>query len=181
MSGIQGWIASTREKLQREVLAIEERDDLTEDQKVSQIIVVFSSICAGIAIQPIPFADVIILTPVQAYMGTRISAIRGMPLSEKEVGEVLKEIAGVVGLGFLAQQLALGAYKTVLPFLAGLTTIPLVFGLTYGIGKVMDVYFVNRAKGKQMSADEIRSVWKDAQAEGRKKGKDKAKDIKRAG
>lgn len=179
MSDTQGFIASAKEKLHREITSIEERDDLTDDQKVHQIIIVFSSICAGVAIQPIPFADVFILTPIQAYMGTRISAIRGMPLSEKEVGEVLKEIAGVVGLGLLAQQLAIGAYKTVLPFLAGFTTIPLVFGMSYGIGKVMDVYFVSRAKGKKMSPDEIRKAWGQAHAEGKKKGKENAREIKR--
>lgn len=179
MGEADGFIASARAKLEREILNIEKRDDLTDDQKVSQIIVVFSSICAGVAIQPIPFADVFILTPIQAYMGTRISAIRGMPLSEKEVGEVLKEIAGVVGLGLLAQQLAIGAYKTVLPFLAGFTTIPLVFGMSFGIGKVMDTYFVSRAKGERMSPDQIKKAWAQARAEGNKKGKEKANEIKK--
>lgn len=179
MGDTQGFMSSVREKLQREISGIEKRDDLSDDQKVNQIIIVFSSICAGVAIQPIPFADIFVLTPIQAYMGTRISTIRGMPLSEKEVGEVLKEIAGAVGLALLAQQLALGAYKTVLPFLAGFTTIPLVFGLSYGIGKVMDVYFINRAKGKKMSPEEIRAAWGEAQKEGKSEGKRRAKDIRR--
>lgn len=180
VSDTQGFMSSVREKLQREISSIEKRDNLSDDQKVNQITIVFSSICAGVAIQPIPFADIFVLTPIQAYMGTRISAIRGMPLSEKEVGEVLKEIAGAVGLALLAQQLALGAYKTILPVLAGFTTIPLVFGLSYGIGKVMDVYFINRAKGKRMSPEEIRAVWGQARKEGQSEGKRRAKDIKRS-
>lgn len=85
----------------------------------------------------------------------------------------------MVGLGLLAQQLAIGAYKTVLPFLAGFTTIPLVFGMSFAIGRVMDAYFVNRAKGHRMTAEEIRKMWGQAHAEGKKKGKEKAKDIKR--
>ena len=180
MSETDGLIASLREKLEREITGIENRDDITDDEKVNRIIVVFSSVCAGVAVQPIPFADFFILTPLHAYMGTRISAIRGMPLSEKEVREVLKEIAGVVGLGLLAQQLAIGAYKTVLPFLAGFTTIPLVFGMSYGIGKVMDIYFINRAKGKKMSPEEIKKAWGQAHAEGRKKGKATAGEIKKS-
>lgn len=180
MNESEGLLASARAKLEREIIGIERRDDLTDDQKVNQIVMVFSSVCAGVAIQPIPFADIFVLTPIQAYMGTRISAIRGMPLSEKEVGEVLKEIAGVVGLGLLAQQLAIGAYKTVLPFLAGFTTIPLVFGMSYGIGKVMDVYFINRAKGKRMSPDEIKRAWAQARGEGTAAGKKRAGDIKKA-
>lgn len=179
MSAIDEVVARAKAKLHDEVLNIEQRSDLTDDQKVNQVIVVFSSICAGVAVQPIPFADFFLLTPIQAYMGTRISAIRGLPLSEKEVGEVLKEIAGVVGLGLLAQQLAIGTYKTFVPFLAGFTTIPLVFGLSYGIGKVMDLYFIGRAKGKRMSPDEIRKAWAKAHKEGKKKGKERASEIKR--
>lgn len=90
MSEPQRLLASLKERLRRDVMEIESRSDLTDDQKVNQIIIVFSSICAGVAIQPIPFADVFVLTPIQAYMGTRISAIRGMPLSEKEVGTYSK-------------------------------------------------------------------------------------------
>lgn len=179
MSKVDEVLEGAKARLRREVLSIEQRTDLTDDEKVQQIIVVFSSVCAGVAIQPIPFADIFLLTPIQAFMGTRISAIRGLPLSEKEVGEVLKEIAGVIGLGLLAQQLALGAYKTFVPFLAGFTTIPLVFGLSYGIGKVMDLYFINRAKGKRMSVEEIRDAWERARSEGQKKGKERASEIKR--
>lgn len=179
MSALDEWIAKSKAKLQREVLEIERRTDLTTDQKAVQIIVVFSGICAAAAVQPVPFADFFVLTPIQAYMGTRLSAIRGLPMSEKEVGEVLKEIAGVIGLGLLAQQLALGLYKTFVPFIAGVTTIPLVFGLSYGMGQVMDLYFINRAKGKRLSPDEIRNAWKKARAEGERQGKERADEIKR--
>ena len=173
-------LAASRAKLQHEILEIENRKDLTDDEKVEKIIWVFSSVCAGVAIQPIPFADIFLLTPIQAFMGTRISAIRGLSLSEREVSDVIKEIAGVVGLGLLAQQLALGAYKTFVPFLAGLTTIPLVLGLSYGIGKVMDMYFINRVKGRRMSKEEIKDAWKKARAERSKHQKPTAAEVKRA-
>ena len=75
-------IAQARARLQREVMDIETRDDLTDDQKISQIVVIFSTVCAAVAVQPIPFADIFFLTPIQALMGTRISAIRGVSLSE---------------------------------------------------------------------------------------------------
>ena len=52
------------------------------------------------------------------------------------MSEIYKEILGVLGLSFLAQQTAIGLYKTILPFLGAITTIPLVFVLTYSIGKV---------------------------------------------
>ncbi len=76
---------------------------------------IFSTVCAAIAIQPIPFADIFILTPLQAYMGVRISAIRRVPLSEKQASDLIKEIMGVVGMGMLAQQLGHRRGKALLP------------------------------------------------------------------
>ena len=52
------------------------------------------------------------------------------------MSEIYKEIIGVLGLSFLAQQTAIGLYKLGLPFIGGFMTIPLVFVLTYSIGKV---------------------------------------------
>jgi hypothetical protein len=72
------WINRIKEKIEREVTQIETREDLSTEEKVSRIIHMFSATCAAAAAQPLPFADIFILTPIQAYMGSRLSAIRGM-------------------------------------------------------------------------------------------------------
>ena len=54
-----------------------EKLDISDDEKVKKTIKFFGIVCAATAIQPIPFADIFILTPIQAYMGTRIAKIRG--------------------------------------------------------------------------------------------------------
>jgi uncharacterized protein (DUF697 family) len=149
-------IESAKKKLANEFFAIEKRDDLSDDEKVQHVIKISASVCAAVAIQPIPFADIFVLTPLQTLMGERIGSIRGFPISKKQSSDLIKEIAGVAGLGLLAQQLALGAYKVGLPGLAGFTTIPLVFGLTYAIGQVMNEYFKRKVKGEQLSKDEIK-------------------------
>ena len=82
-----------------------------------------------------------------------------MPLSEVEAKDLLKEIAGVVGLGMAAQQAALGLYKVGLPFLAGFTTIPLVYGLTYAIGRIMDFYLEKKSKGQTVSNADLKKMW----------------------
>lgn len=173
-------IDSAMQKIRAELTDIENRNDLSDDEKRSRIINYFSVICAAVAVQPIPFADIFVLTPLQAYMGERLSAIRGMPLSEKEAKDLLKEIAGVVGLGMAAQQIALGLYKTGLPFFAGFTTIPLVYGLTYAMGRVMDLYLEKKARGQTMSQADIRSMWKQARAEGQVKAKNARAEIIKA-
>ena len=81
MSSIKDRIIS---KVQREYVGIENRSDITDDEKVTKIINITASICAGLAVQPIPFADFFILTPIQAYIGSRIAAIRGVTVSKND-------------------------------------------------------------------------------------------------
>lgn len=154
--------------LSREYTGIENRIDLSADQKVSRIIKITASVCAAVAIQPIPFADIFILTPIQAYMGTRIAAVRGLSATRNEVSTYIKEIAGVIGLGMAAQQFAIGAYKLGLPFLGGFMTIPLVYGLTYGIGRVIDIYMVRKAEGRPVDPKILKRIWKEGREEGKK-------------
>lgn len=178
MTSDNGFFATAKARLQREVMDIENRTDLTNDQKVSQIIVIFSTVCAGVAVQPIPFADIFILTPLQAFMGTRISAIRGLRLSEKEASAIIKEIMGVVGAGMIAQQLGIAAAKIFFPIFGGVATIPVVFGLTFAIGKVMDLYFIHQVQGRKLSPDELKRAWSEAKKEGERQGKARTSEIK---
>lgn len=165
-------IERLKAKITREVTGIEARDDLSTEEKVSRIIHIFSATCAAAAAQPLPFADIFILTPIQVYMGARLSSIRGMPISEARANELLREVLGTVGMGMLAQQAALGLYKVGLPFLAGFTTIPLVYGLTFAVGRTMDYYLKEKSRGKAVSAAELKQRWREAKAEGRKLGND---------
>ena len=166
-----------KENIKKEVTDIENRTDLTDDQKVTRICTVFGTTCAAIAVQPIPFADIFVLTPIQAYMGKKIADIRGFNISEAGAKEIFKELAGLVGLGFLSQQLVIGAYKTVLPFISGVTTIPLVFGLTYGMGNVMDYYFIKKKKGEKIDPEIIKNIFKKAKEEGKQKAKENKNKI----
>lgn len=167
-----------KEKIKHEVSNIEKRTDLTKEEKVEKICVVFGTFCGALAVQPIPFADIFVLTPVQAYMGKKIADIHGYDITEQGATQIFTEIAGLIGMGLLSQQLAIGAYKTFLPFLGAITTIPLVFGLTYGMGKVMNAYFKAKIKGEAISKDQIREIFKNAKKEGQKIGKEKEDEIK---
>jgi uncharacterized protein (DUF697 family) len=142
-----------------------EKLDIPTDKKIDKILLSFSTICAATAVQPIPFADIFILTPIQLYMGTLIARVRGY---EFTMSQVYKEILGLLGLSYLAQQTAIGLYKTVLPFLGGFMTIPLVFGLTYAIGKVMNFYFVSKTEGKKFTKEDLINVFKQERKEAKK-------------
>lgn len=162
---------SITDRLKREIFEIEKRTDLSAEEKVSRITHITCATCAGVAVQPIPFADIFILTPIQAYMGSRIAAIRGVPISESEASTIIKEILGVIGMGFMAQQIAIGIWKTIIPGAGGFMTIPIVYGLSYAIMRVMDAYFVAKAGNRRLSESEIKNIWKHAKAQGEQHGK----------
>lgn len=170
-------IEKAKSTINKEVLDIERRTDLTGDEKVTRICTVFGTTCAAVAVQPIPFADIFVLTPIQAFMGKKIADIREYNISEAGAKEIFIELSGLVGLGFLSQQLVIGAYKTVLPFVGGFTTIPLVFGLTFGMGKVMDHYFQKKIKGEKIDPEMMKSVFEKAKSEGKKRAKENKEEI----
>ena len=62
-------------KLQKDYVGIENRTDITDDEKVTKIIHITASVCVGVAFQPIPFANLFILTPIQAYNDGLIEAL----------------------------------------------------------------------------------------------------------
>jgi uncharacterized protein (DUF697 family) len=157
-----------KKQLQDEFLSIEENRALTTDEKANKIIWTTSALCAGIAIQPIPFADMPILTGLQVYMGYKLGKVRGYDISESGMWDIVKHIGGVIGLGFAAQQTAIGLYKIGLPGLGGFMSVPLVGGLTYGIGKALDLYVTMRAEGKTPTDEDIKKAFKMGKAEGKK-------------
>ena len=176
-----GLVDDVKNYVVKDILEIEKRTDISDDEKISKIINAFAVACAAIAIQSIPFADYFILTPMQAFMGKKIADIRGYDIGEKGVEELIKEIGGVAGLGLVAQQVALGAYKVGLPFLAGFTTIPLVYGLTYGIGRVMDTYFKMKIRGETINPQTLKDIYKQAKKEGKDIGKKSKSDVQNRG
>ena len=89
MSSTDSIIEKAKEFLKKNLVEIEKRDDLSQSQKANRIINLFSGVCAGIAIQPIPFADIFVLTPIQVLMGERLAAIWGVPVTESSISAVI--------------------------------------------------------------------------------------------
>jgi uncharacterized protein (DUF697 family) len=111
-------------------------------------------------------------------MGSRIGAIRGFLISEAKAIDLVKELAGVVGLGMLGQNFVLTAYKVGVPYAGGFMTIPLVYGATYAIGKVMDAYFKQKRKGESIDKEALKLIWKETLEKKKAEGKKMRKEIR---
>jgi len=138
------------------------------DASVRKAIHLTAGTCALVAIQPLPFADIFVLAPIQATLACRIARLRGQEVSMAQARRMLRELIGVIGLGYTAQQAAIGLYKLGLPGFGGFVTIPLVYGLTYGIGRVIDFYYRALASGTPFSRKEAVRVFRSGRKEGRR-------------
>ena len=81
-----------KDYIERNLPEIEKRDDIPNDEKSSRTIHLFSATCAGVAVQPIPFADIFILTPVQAYMATRLASVHGVSINKATAWENVTDL-----------------------------------------------------------------------------------------
>ncbi len=140
----------------------------SKELKIKIIITLSSAVCAIVAVQPIPFADAFILTPIQLIMVRYLGSVHGLNYSENRLQNILTQLLAVVGWGILIQQVILGLYKTILPFLGGVTTIPLVFIATYGLGYTMNAYLKSQAEGKQLTNTELKRIKQEVENEVKK-------------
>lgn len=159
-------------KAQEQSLSLKKTlDNIVEDPSISQnskvtIVIHLTSICCAItAAQPIPFADIFILTPIQIVMVVYLRKVIGLTNDDQDPKEFIAYLVGVVGWGLLAQQAILGLYKTVLPFMGGLTTIPLVYIATYGLGYSAKALLEAKILGKTLSDKELKNIANIAKSE----------------
>jgi len=159
------------------ILQIQKRKDISTDEKVTEVIKVTSILCASLATQPLPGMDIFYLTPIQGYMGIKISEIRKLNFKESKIKTMIKEASALIGLGMAGQNFVLTAYKIGIPYFGGIMTIPLVYGATYGIGRVMDFYFIKKAKNQKFDPEELKKIWEETLKQKKAEGKEKRKDI----
>jgi uncharacterized protein (DUF697 family) len=149
-------------------------DDLVSDERVpsdvrvSRIIHATSLFCGVVAAQPLPFADIFILTPIQVVMVTYIAKAMGTPLNESDARDVITTVLGVVGWGLLAQHGVIGLYKLGVPYLGAISTVPLVYAATYAIGCGSKAVLEARAKGVSLSRERIENIRRSAFEEGKR-------------
>jgi uncharacterized protein (DUF697 family) len=109
-----------------------------------------------------------------------MSRVMGRPVGTQGAGEIVASILGVVGGNLFFQQAILGLYKSLLPFLGGFTTMPLVYAATYALGQAAREVLEARRRDQKLSRHEVRASAKKAAAAARKEKRDWSIDALRS-
>jgi uncharacterized protein (DUF697 family) len=179
-NGREEQVESAQRSLTQTLTGIIDDPSLPEPTKIRAIIHLTSLTCAVVASQPMPFVDLLILSPLQVVMVWEMSRVMGRPVGTQGAGEIVASILGVVGGGLFFQQAILGLYKSLLPFLGGFTTIPLVYAATYALGQAAREILEARRRNQELSRHEVRASAKKAAAAARKEKRDWSLDALRS-
>lgn len=130
---------------------------LSTEENADEIIRSASLLAGAIATQPIPFADILLITPVQAKMVLHLGKLYGYDMTPERTREIVAELGVTVAYGMAARQVMRGLAKMALPVVGGLITAPAVYGWTYGLGKLAKNYFERRTKGLAPASEKERA------------------------
>lgn len=134
-------------KLQKSAQELFANNTLDEKTKINRLINLTGISCGIIALQPIPIADIFIITPIQCVMVLYIGKIKGEKINLVQAQKILVEIMAVIGMGVAGQQAIIAGYKTFIPYAGGMFTVPLVWAVTYAIGNVVVKYYDLKKEG----------------------------------
>ena len=115
----------------------------------------FAGIAGAIGADPIPVADIIVLTPLQILMIAVIGGLSCQEVSKKTARKYMSaaglNVISAVGLRALAQQLV-----KLIPGVGSVVSAAIASGGTYAIGKSAEAWFFSQEK---RSPEEFRGEW----------------------
>lgn len=135
---------------------------LSPEQNAEEVIRGAALLTGAIAVEPLPFADLLLITPVQLKMVLHIGKIYGFEVSPERAQEIVRELGVTVAYGMAARQVMRGLAKLALPLLGGLITAPAVYGWTYALGRLAENYFETRRAGLPADRQQQVQVVQDA-------------------
>ncbi len=142
--------------------------ELSREDNVDEVIKSAALLAGAVAIEPIPFADILVITPVQAKMVLHIGKIYGFDITPERAREIVQELGVTVAYGVAARQVMRGLAKMALPLIGGIITAPAVYGWTFALGRVAQSYFERKTLGLPDSRKEQVKVVQEAKQQSRK-------------
>ncbi|MCP2014882.1 uncharacterized protein (DUF697 family) [Deinococcus sp. HSC-46F16] len=142
--------------------------DLSTEENVEEVIKSAALLSGAIAVEPVPFADILLITPLQAKMVLHIGKIYGFEITAERSREIVQELGATVAYGVVARQVMRGVAKIALPVIGGIITAPAVYGWTFALGRVAQQYFERKRAGLPATRQEQVQVIQEAKAQSRR-------------
>ncbi len=140
----------------------------SREENVDEVIKSAAVLAGAVAVEPIPFADILVITPVQVKMVLHIGKIYGFDLSTERATEIVRELGATVAYGIAARQVMRGIAKMALPVIGGLITAPAVYGWTFALGRLAQNYFERKRDGLPFEKADKNRVIQEAKTQTRR-------------
>ena len=133
-----------------------DRSSARQKAEVAREVILRSSLgAAALALEPVPFLDTAIVTPMQHHLVQSIGRLHGYRLESKDVEAIFEVIRG--GLYAPNAMIALAKVIVFVPVVPDLIAGTIAFALTSAVGKLGDRIF---ATGRTMSPSEMRTCFR---------------------
>jgi len=110
-----------------------------------------AAVCAGVALTPVPVADIVVITPIQMAMVAAIGFFYGVAVTRDRVAA----LTAVLGAGFGLREAARQLLKLV-PGAGPVVSASIAFAGTVALGEAAKLWFEHRMK---VPAEELREVF----------------------
>jgi predicted GTPase len=132
----------------RAELARATRARVVQEELATTLTKATAALCAGIAAAPIPVADIIPLTALQAGLVAGIAWIGGRSVDRKGAAEFLAGVGANVGLAFLLREAARAIAKVLVPGAGSAVSAGVASGGPMAIGSAARAYYIGGATMK---------------------------------
>lgn len=133
----------------RLVLARVTRVRTLQEELATTLTRAMASLCMGVAVVPIPVADIIPITSAQLSLIAGIGWISGRQLDLKASGEFLTALGVNVGAAFALREAARALVKFVFPGAGNVVSGAVAFAGTLAIGTAARAYFLRDASAEE--------------------------------
>lgn len=113
-----------------------------QERLARRVVLIFAGICGGIGVQPIPVADMPIITSLQVLMVLVVAYISGREISQETAREFFTGIGANVGAAFLFREVARALAKFI-PFAGNAVSGAIAGGATKLVGEAAIRYYID--------------------------------------
>jgi uncharacterized protein (DUF697 family) len=148
------------EAMQDAFIAQQQANLTLKEKRVRMLVYSKATLCAAVALTPLPFADMVVLTPTQIAMIVAIGYFHGVDVTKKRIIELM----GILGAGYGLREVARQLTKLI-PGAGSIISAAIAFAGTVGLGETANLWFKQQMK---VSTEELREVF-TAKAENARK------------